>query len=106
MDPTPATKEGGKHLVFWSLKFYKIEILFIFEQVKKNICANSLRILVLFTKKIVTKLSKIWDPRSGIWKKNLFGITNPGVEKALDPGSATLPARNPTILVWLCVCNV
>jgi hypothetical protein len=36
------------------------------------------------------KLSKIWfwDPGSG---KNLFRIPKPGVKKAPDPGTATLP---------------
>jgi hypothetical protein len=45
----------------------------------------------LFTKKVVTKLSKyefgIRDPGSGI---NPFRIPDPGVKKAPDPGSATL----------------
>jgi hypothetical protein len=59
---------------------------FIFEQVKKIIRASSLRII---TQEIVTKLSKIWvgDPGSG---ENLSQIPDPGVKKALDPGSATL----------------
>jgi hypothetical protein len=56
---------------------------------KKKIWANFLRIIELFTQKIVSKLSKIWvwDPGSG---KNLFRIPDPGVKKAPDPGSATL----------------
>ncbi len=43
-------------------------------------------IIVFFTQKIVTELSKMWvgDPRSGIQK------TVPGVKKAPDPGFATL----------------
>jgi hypothetical protein len=51
--------------------------------------ANFQIIIELFTKKIVTKLSKIWvwDSGSG---KNLFQIPDPGVKKAPDPGSATL----------------
>jgi hypothetical protein len=60
---------------------------------KKKIWANFLRIIELFTQKIVNKLSKIWvwdpgseirDPGSG---KNLFRISDPGVKKAPDPGS-------------------
>jgi hypothetical protein len=58
---------------------------------KKIILANFQRIIELFTQKIVNKLSKygfgIRDPGSG---KNLFRIPDPGVKKALDPGSATL----------------
>jgi hypothetical protein len=52
---------------------------------KNQIWAN-LRIIELFTQKIVTKLSKIWlwDPGSG---KNLFRILDPGVKKAPDPES-------------------
>jgi hypothetical protein len=48
--------------------------------------ANFQRIIELFDQKIVTKLSKVWvwDPGSG---KNLFGIPDPGVKKAQDPGS-------------------
>jgi hypothetical protein len=47
---------------------------------KKIIWANFQRIIELFTKKIVDKLSKIWvwDPRSG---KNLFWIPDPGGQK-------------------------
>jgi hypothetical protein len=50
----------------------------------------SKEIVELFTQKIITKLSKIWvwDPGSG---KNLFRISDPGIKKAPDPGSATLP---------------
>ncbi len=51
---------------------------------KKKIWANAHRIIELFTLKIVTKLSKIWDPGSG---ENLFRIPDPGVNKAPDPGS-------------------
>jgi hypothetical protein len=76
------------------LVFNKIENYFIFEMPKKKIWANFQRIIELFAKKIVTKLSKIWvwDPGS---RKNLF--PDPGVKKALDPGSATLlPAQTDT----------
>jgi hypothetical protein len=56
--------------------------------------ANFQRIIELFTQKIVTKPSKIWDwdPGSG---KNLFRIPDQGVKKAPDPGSgsATLVSR-------------
>ncbi len=59
--------------------------------------ANFQRIIELFTKKIVTKLSKIWvwdpgseiqDPGSG---KTYSGswITDPGIKKAPDPGSGS-----------------
>jgi hypothetical protein len=53
---------------------------------KKKIWAKFQRIIGLFTKNIVTKLSKIWvwDPGSG---KNLSRIPEPGVKKAPDPGS-------------------
>ncbi len=53
---------------------------------KKKIWANFQRIVEIFTQKIVTKLSKIWDPRSGIRKKP---IPDPGVKKAPDPGSGS-----------------
>jgi hypothetical protein len=54
----------------------------------KKIWANFQRIIELFTQKIVIKLSKrwVWDP-----EKNLFRIPDPGVKKAPNPGSATLP---------------
>jgi hypothetical protein len=64
----------------------------MFEMLKKKIWANFQRIIELFAKKFVTKLSKIWvwDPGSG---KNQFRIPDPGVKKATDPGSATLLTR-------------
>ncbi len=90
-DPKTATKESGeKKLVvipfFCRYKFRKIENYFSFEMTKKKIWANVQRIIELFTQKIFTKLSKIWfwDSGSG---KNLFWIPDPGVKKALDPGS-------------------
>jgi hypothetical protein len=54
-----------------------------------------LRIIELFTQKIVTKLSKIWvwDPRSGIRKKP-FPDPDPGVKKAPDTGSR-IPDSDP-----------
>jgi hypothetical protein len=56
---------------------------------KKKIWAHFQRMIELFTQKIFTQFSKIWvwDPGSG---KNLFRILDPGVKKALDPGSGTL----------------
>ncbi len=55
----------------------------------KKIWANFQRIIELFTKKIVTKLSKIWvwDPGSGKNLFRIFRIPDPGVKKAPDPGS-------------------
>jgi hypothetical protein len=51
-----------------SHKFPKIENYFSFQLQKKKFLANFLRILELFTQKIVTMLSKIWvwDPGSEI----------------------------------------
>jgi hypothetical protein len=62
--------------------------LFYFINVEEKILANFKKILELFTKKIVTKLSSIWvrDPRSGIQKKP---IPDPGVKKAPVPGSGS-----------------
>ncbi len=53
---------------------------------KKKIWANFLRIIELFTQKIVTMLSKIcvWDPRSGIQKKP---IPDPGSRGQKGTGS-------------------
>jgi hypothetical protein len=53
---------------------------------KKKIWANFQRIIELFTKKIVTKLSKIWvwDPGSG---KNQFRIPDPGTRGQKCSGS-------------------
>ncbi len=58
---------------------------------KKKIWVNFQRISEIFTKKIVTKL---WDPGSG---KNLFRIPDPGVKKALDPGSGSATLENSTV---------
>ncbi len=85
-------KRGAKNcyffITFYVAKFHKIANYFSFEVPKKKIWANFQRIIVLFTQKIVTKVSKIWvwDPGSG---KNLFRIPNPGVKKAPDPGSGS-----------------
>ncbi len=82
-----------------SHKFHKIENYFSFEVLKKKIWVIFQRIIELFTQKIVTKLWKIWvwdpgswirDPGSG---KNLFRIPDPGVKKALDPGSGSATLR-------------
>jgi hypothetical protein len=60
---------------------------------KKKIWANFQRIVEVFTQKIFNMLSNIWvwDPGSGIRDpgsgKTLFRIPDPGVKKALDPGS-------------------
>jgi hypothetical protein len=71
-DPKTAAKERGEnccHTLFCSHKFHIIENYFIFEMLK---WATFHRIIELFTRKTVTKLSKIWvwDPRSGIRKKS------------------------------------
>jgi hypothetical protein len=75
-------------------KFNKIVNYFSFEVLKKKIWANLQRIIELFTKKLSKSSSKyglrIRDPRSGIRKKP---IPDPGVKKAPDPGSATLPGN-------------
>jgi len=69
---------------FCSYKFHKIKYNFIFEQVQKKDWANWQRI-VLFTPKIVTKLSEVWvgDPGSG--KKP---ISDPGSRRSKSPGSS------------------
>jgi hypothetical protein len=53
---------------------------------KKKIWANFLRIIELFTQKIVSKLSKIWvwDPGSGIRKKP---VPDPGSRGQKGTGS-------------------
>jgi hypothetical protein len=71
-------KRGVKKICCYTFlcshKFHKTENYFSFEVLKKKIWANFQRIIELFTKEIVTKLSKIW-----VW--------DPGVKKAPDPGS-------------------
>jgi hypothetical protein len=70
-------KERGEKtfviILFCSHKFHKIESYFIFEMLKKKIWDNFRRIIKVFTQKIFTGLSKIWDwdLRSGT---NLFRI--------------------------------
>jgi hypothetical protein len=62
---------------------------------KKKIWANFQRIVEVFTQKFFNMLSNIWvwDPGSEIRDqgsgKNLFRIPDPGVKKALDPGSGS-----------------
>jgi hypothetical protein len=82
-----------------SHKFQKIVHYFSFEVLKKKILAKFQRIIELFTQKIVTKLSKVWDPGSEIRdhpEKTYSGSRIQGVKKAPDPGSgsATLQVRN------------
>jgi hypothetical protein len=80
-------REGGKKFVvitfYVATNFTKLQII---EVLKKKIWANFQRIIELFTKKIVTKLSKIWiwDPRSGIRKKP---IPDPGSRGQKGTGS-------------------
>ncbi len=68
-DPKTAMKDIGEKFVvmpfFGVINFTKLNY-FIFEMLKKKIWANFQRIIELFTKKIVSKLSKIWiwDPGS------------------------------------------
>ncbi len=89
-------KKNMLPFLFWSHKFHKIELFYVWNVEEKNLVqfSKNYRTFYGFTQKIVTKLSKIWvwDPRSGI-RKNLFQIPDPGVKKAPDPGSrsATLP---------------
>jgi hypothetical protein len=120
-DPKTATKERGEkkiwcHTFLFSHKFHKIVHYFSFEVLKKKIWTNFQTIIELFAQKIVTKLSKVWvwDPGSGIRDpgsgKNLFRIPDPGVKKALDPGSR-IRIRNtakkytevwkPVIRIWV-----
>jgi hypothetical protein len=90
-----STKRGGDNFfcptIFVAKNAIKLQINFIFEQVKKIFLAKTLRIILLFTQKFVIKLSKIWvwDPGSEIWKKP---IPDPGsrVKKAPDPGPGSL----------------
>ncbi len=94
--PKQKQKRGVKKnllsYLFCCSKFHIIENYFIFEMRKKKIWANFQRIIELFTQQIVTKLSKIWvwDPRSGIQKKNLIPDPGSRSQKAPDTGSATL----------------
>jgi hypothetical protein len=90
LDPKKGTKERGEkicfHTILCSHKFHKIYNYFSFEVLREKIWVNFLRILELFTQKVVTKLSKIWlwDPRSGIRKKT---IPDPGSRGQKGTGS-------------------
>jgi hypothetical protein len=64
------------HTFFWRHKFHKIDNYFIFVMLKKKFGLIFQRIIELFTRKFVTKLSKAW-----VW--------DPGVKKAPDPGSGS-----------------
>jgi hypothetical protein len=97
-DPKTAMKTGVKKKsvvipFFGAINFTSLNY-FIFEMLKKKIWANTfLKIIELFTPKIVTKLSKIWvwDPGSEIRdpgsEKKPIPDPGPGVKKAPDPGS-------------------
>jgi hypothetical protein len=99
-DPKTATKEKGAKIVV--IPFFvaaKLKINFFLTSEEKNLGQfkkNYYQIIVLFTQKIVIKLSKICrkfgDPGSEIRdsEKTLFRIPDPAVKKAPDPGSATL----------------
>jgi hypothetical protein len=63
---------------------------------KKKIWGNFQRIIELFTQKIVTKPSKIWVWDPGTEIRDPENIPDPGVKKAPDPGSATLPSNQLT----------
>ncbi len=67
---------------FCSNNYHKIKNYFIFEQVKKKLWANLQIIIVLFTQKIVIKISKIWvvDPRSGKRKKPILDPRSRGLK--------------------------
>jgi len=88
-DPKTATKERGEKNLdvkpfLCSHKFHKIAHYFRIDVLMKKIWANFQRVIELFTKKIVNKISKLWilDPGSG---KNLFlflfRIRNTGIFK-------------------------
>jgi hypothetical protein len=59
LDPTTAPREGGEKFfcptIFCSHKYRKIVNNLIFEQVKKNVLARTLRIIILFTQKFFIK---------------------------------------------------
>jgi hypothetical protein len=80
-------KKNCCHSFFCSHKFHKIDNYFSFEMLKKKFGSIFKVLYNIFTRKIVTKLSKIWvwDPGSG--KKPL---PDPGVQGQKGSGSATL----------------
>ncbi len=94
-----SNKRGGGIIFaafFFHFSFTKFKTILFFWKgiVQKKIWAIFQRITVLFCKKIITKLSKIWvgDPRCP------FQVPDPGVKKASDPGSGSATDRNPQIL--------
>jgi len=106
LDPKKGTKERGEkkffHTILCSHKFHKIDNYFSFEVLREKIWVNFLRILELFTQKVVTKLSKIWlwDPRSGIRKKT---IPDPGSRGQKGTGSRIrirITVRIPNPYFW------
>ncbi len=87
----PQWKTGVKksllsYLFFGAINFTKLETIYFWNAEEKKIWANFQRIVVLFTQKIATKLSKIWgwDPRSGI-RKNLSRIQGSKRHRIPDP---------------------
>ncbi len=71
---------------FCSHKFHKIAYYFSFEVLKKKIWANFQRIVEIFTKKIVNKLSKIWVWDLGSWIRKK-PIEDPGSRGQKGTGS-------------------
>jgi hypothetical protein len=78
-DPITATKQRGekKFVVipfYVATNFTKLKIILVLKCRSKSL-ASFLRIIELFTQKIVTTLSKIWvwDPGSEIRKKTYSG---------------------------------
>jgi hypothetical protein len=112
-------REGWKkiccHNFLCSHKVHKIAHYFSFDVLKKKIWANFQRIIELFTKKMVNKLSKLWiwypgseirDPGSEIRdsEKTYSGsrVPDPGVKKAPipDPGSGSATLAICTVPIW------
>jgi hypothetical protein len=87
VDFCPSRIQKQQQKSFCSHKYHKIKNYFISEQVKKKLWANLRIIIVLFTQKIVIKLSKLWvlDPGH---EKTFSGSQTRG-QKALDPGSGS-----------------
>ncbi len=78
-DPKKAMKETGENKFvvkpfFWAINFTS----FIFEMLNKKIWANFQRLIELFTQKLSLSSQKYG-----------FGIRDPGVKKAPDPGSGS-----------------
>jgi hypothetical protein len=96
-------REGLKqiccHTFLCSHKSHKIKHYSSFEVLKKKIWANFQRIIELFIKKTVTKLSKIWvwDLGSG---KNRFRNPDPGSRGQKGTGSR-IRIRNTAFFIFL-----